>query len=169
MEGKLIKTEHLYCLEINEKIIATTSKSNGELEFPQRLSVENCEEIFGILNAESEFYKVQPNTLSPETEHKVKGGFIMGFDKALDLNKDKKFTYAQMLYIAGYAVGLSGRSKTDPSLDIKQEIIDAVDKMQPNELEVEVVMDRIPADLAPGGWDEFPKLDANGCLILKRI
>jgi hypothetical protein len=34
---------------------------------------------------------------------------------------------------------------------------------------VEVVMDRIPADLAPGGWDEFPKLDKNNCLILKRV
>jgi hypothetical protein len=33
---------------------------------------------------------------------------------------------------------------------------------------VEVVMDRIPADLAPGGWDVFPKLDSQGCLILKK-
>lgn len=36
------------------------------------------------------------------------------------------------------------------------------------EWQVEVIMDRIPADLAPGGWDMFPKLDENNCLILKR-
>jgi hypothetical protein len=29
-------------------------------------------------------------------------------------------------------------------------------------------MDKIPADLAPGGWDVFPKLDSQGCLILKK-
>jgi hypothetical protein len=33
----------------------------------------------------------------------------------------------------------------------------------------EIVMDRIPADLAPDGWDVFPKLDAQGCIILKRV
>lgn len=37
------------------------------------------------------------------------------------------------------------------------------------EIEVEVIMDRIPADLAPDGWDVFPKLDAEGCIILKRV
>jgi hypothetical protein len=40
---------------------------------------------------------------------------------------------------------------------------------QPTEIEVEIVIDKIPADLAPGGWDVFPKLDAEGCLILKKV
>jgi hypothetical protein len=35
--------------------------------------------------------------------------------------------------------------------------------------DVEIVMDKIPADLAPGGWDVFPKLDAQECLILKKV
>lgn len=34
--------------------------------------------------------------------------------------------------------------------------------------DVEIVMDRVPADRAPNGWSEFPKLDDDGCLILKR-
>jgi len=34
--------------------------------------------------------------------------------------------------------------------------------------DVEIVMDRIPADRAPNGWDEFPKLDEDGCLILTK-
>ena len=36
------------------------------------------------------------------------------------------------------------------------------------EWDVEIVMDRIPADRAPNGWDEFPKLDEDGCLILTK-
>jgi len=45
----------------------------------------------------------------------------------------------------------------------------AMELYQPKEIEVEIVMDKIPADLAPGGWDEFPKLDSQGCLILKKV
>jgi hypothetical protein len=37
------------------------------------------------------------------------------------------------------------------------------------EIEVEIVMDAVPADRAPNGWSTFPKLDSNGCLILKRV
>jgi hypothetical protein len=35
--------------------------------------------------------------------------------------------------------------------------------------DVQIVMDKIPDDLAPGGWDVFPKLDKEGCLILRRV
>ena len=39
---------------------------------------------------------------------------------------------------------------------------------QPIEIEVAVEMVSIPADRAPIGWDISPKLDEDGCLILKR-
>jgi hypothetical protein len=45
------------------------------------------------------------------------------------------------------------------------EIFGVTDK----EIEVEIEMDAIPADRAPGGWDRFLKLDSDGCLILKKI
>ena len=45
----------------------------------------------------------------------------------------------------------------------------AMELYQPTEIEVEIVMDKIPADLAPGGWDVFPKLDSQECIILKRV
>ena len=37
-------------------------------------------------------YKIEPNTLKEEDVNKVKGGFIVGFNKAIELNKDKLFT-----------------------------------------------------------------------------
>jgi hypothetical protein len=30
-------------------------------------------------------------------------------------------------------------------------------------------MNRVPADRAPDGWDVFPKIDKNGCIIIKSI
>jgi hypothetical protein len=51
--------------------------------------------------------------------------------------------------------------------EIENKVVQAL--QQPTEIEVEVVMDRIPADLAPGGWDVFPKLDEKGCIILRKI
>jgi hypothetical protein len=47
----------------------------------------------------------------------------------------------------------------------------AIEQQFPTERmwDVEVEMDAIPADRAPGGWDRFLKLDSDGCLILKTI
>jgi len=47
----------------------------------------------------------------------------------------------------------------------------AIEQQFPTERmwDVEVEMDAIPADRAPNGWDGFPKLDADGYLILKTI
>ena len=131
MKGKLIKTEHLYCLEINEKITATTSKSNDELEFPQRLSVENCDELFGVVDVEK---------LAEEETRKYLPGCPENIMNFIAHKRFFKIAFEQ-----------------------------AMELYQPTEIEVEVEMDRIPADLAPGGWDVFPKLDENGCLILKRV
>jgi hypothetical protein len=47
----------------------------------------------------------------------------------------------------------------------------AIEQQFPTERmwDVEVEMDAILADRAPGGWDRFLKLDSDGCLILKTI
>jgi hypothetical protein len=75
----------------------------------------------------------------------------------MELNKDKLFTLSDI----SYAIAFSGKMK--PSQIVKNLL------EQPTEIDVEVVMDKIPADLAPGGWDVFPKLDSQGCIILKRV
>jgi hypothetical protein len=55
------------------------------------------------------------------------------------------------------------------SLENCEEIERDVPKNDLDGWDVEIVMDRIPADRAPKGWDEFPMLDDDGCLILKKI
>jgi len=50
-----------------------------------KLSKQNCDEIFGVVDVEKLAEKLSPNS-------SWKHGFIKGFKKAMELNKDKVFT-----------------------------------------------------------------------------
>jgi hypothetical protein len=147
MRGKLIKTDNGYILD------------GDNLPNPRRLSIQNCNEIFGVVDVEKLAEENYPSGDDWSNEQSLfrKLAFINGFNKAMELNKDKLFTLSDI----SYAIAFSGKMK--PSQIVKNLL------EQPTEIDVEVVMDKIPADLAPGGWDVFPKLDAEGCLILKKV
>ena len=96
-------------------------------------------------------------------------GFEEGFNKAMELNKDKVFTLSDI----SYAISFSGKMK--PS-EIVRNLL-----QQPTEIEVEIIMKNLrtgnivkhDSDLE---WDEdglcdraIPKLESEGCLILKKI
>jgi hypothetical protein len=51
----------------------------------------------------------------------------------------------------------------------KECINKAMELYQPTEIEVEIEMFTPAATYGHSGWHEEPKLDKNGCLILKRI
>jgi hypothetical protein len=94
--------------------------------------------------------------------------FIHGFNKAMELNKNKLFTLDDMREaIAESWNSCEDNEDGETFTQCFNRIIQSL--QQPKEIEVEIVMDKIPADLAPGGWDVFPKLDSQGCLILKRV
>ena len=120
MKGKLIKTDNGYILD------------GDNLPNPRRLSIQNCDEIFGVVDVEK---------LAKEETRK-----FLGHDVPENI----------MLFIAHSKMFQVGFQK-------------AMELYQPTEIEVEIVMDKIPADLAPGGWDVFPKLDSQECIILKRV
>ena len=147
MRGKLIKTDNGYILD------------GDNLPNPRRLSIQNCNEIFGVVDVEKLAEENYPSGDDWSNEQSLfrKLAFINGFNKAMELNKDKLFTLSDI----SYAIAFSGKMK--PSQIVKNLL------EQPTEIEVEIVIDKIPADLAPGGWDVFPKLDKEGCLILKRV
>jgi hypothetical protein len=147
MRGKLIKTDNGYILD------------GDNLPNPRRLSIQNCNEIFGVVDVEKLAEENYPSGDDWSNEQSLfrKLAFINGFNKAMELNKDKLFTLSDI----SYAIAFSGKMK--PSQIVKNLL------EQPTEIDVEVVMDKIPADLAPGGWDVFPRLDKEGCLILKRV
>jgi hypothetical protein len=169
MEGKLIKVERGYVLMINNIIYSTDN---------DKLSKENCDEIFGVVDVEKLAYK----TYGPETfvnhsdmyKYLCIKFFKEGFNKAMELNKDKLFTVEDIrkAYATGY-----GRSSAEIKGGVQpflaeQELIQSL--QQPTEIEVDVEMENyvkyVPKSLEtvyPTGAVR-PKLDENGCLILKK-
>ena len=169
MKGKLVKCNHFYALQIDSNVIAVSLDKESEVHtvnYKHQLSLKNCEAIelgydldeladyhFGIVGSEG---------ISSTHSFKV------GFQKALEILGDKKFSSGQLLnamdLVWQWMNGEDYGCKTLTEVQDKH-----IQSLQQNEWDVEVVMDRIPADLAPDGWDVFPKLDAEGCIILKRV
>jgi hypothetical protein len=163
----LIKQEKGYSLCIEENDFNSREFiANTDGMYKHRLSKENCDEIFGVVDVEklaSEYAK-EANDISAKYDVKVLGDnnstpFKDGFNKAMELNKDKLFTLEDVKF-----AWLQGEIGELSFSDIIQSL------QQPTEIEVEIEM-----ELVSDGLDEMaqpqhkrvPKLDENGCLILK--
>jgi hypothetical protein len=178
MKAKLIKTVDGYHLRALIKDIPSSinvyhkiNDTEGEFGFGEhsgKISKQNCDEIFGVVDVEK---------LAIECDLYEKINFVgqtraykAGFNKAIELNKDKVFTIEDMeraiqfgldgMY--GYEAGEDGTTKNQMKRFIQS-------LQQPTEIEVEIVMgDSIGiSDLYTP--DNNPKLDSEGCLILKRV
>ncbi len=101
--------------------------------------------------------------------------FKSGFQKALELMGDKKFSEDDMkrIYEKGYS---SGRSELN-SRESDKIKYDYIKSLQHVEWDVEIEMTKEEYTWSPPGegfedqtyrdWREVPQLDENGCLILK--
>jgi hypothetical protein len=178
MESKLIyvSDKEYYNLEDDKgNLIATSSPLKDSSIY--ELSLKNCIEVSGNINiiglAESWYFSDPKNVLGVNL--KVIEGFKAGFNKAMELNKDKLFTVEDIrkAYATGY-----GRSSAEIKGGVQpflaeQELIQSL--QQPTEIDVEI---RCYVDYPNDELDSFnsplitstgvPKLDENGCLILKR-
>jgi hypothetical protein len=168
MKGKLIKTGNDYLLkDTNGEVVAIT---NGVTE-GKKLSKQNCDEIFGVVGlmklAEENSHKYYD--VKTTDWHYNYNGFFSGFQKAMELNKDKVFTEEDMrkAYFDGYNDKEENRY-FNPSKSLQQ----------PTEIDVEIKMEPCFYDQSLGGFStsytedkpkEQPKLDEDGCLILKKI
>ena len=153
----------------DDSCVATTQESPYK-----RLSKQNCDEIFGVVDVEKlaqmDIHNVKPINPHP---HSYFSGFIRGFNKAMELNKDKLFTIEDMYEAIRKAKSYDEIPNHDGvivSFDYsKEEIIQSL--QQPTEIEVKIEM-----ELVSDGLDEMaqlqhkrvPKLDENGCLILRK-
>jgi hypothetical protein len=159
---------------------------NNPKEYPHSLpllSKQNCDEIFGVVDVEK---------LAHEFSHKVCGrsayagiGFFAGFKKAMELNKDKRFTSRDML--SAYMEGTNDGTQFESLMDYDSEDFDEAHEFakqaerefikslqQQIEIEVEIEMDYAiyTANMPKEGEQRpamRPKVDENGCLILKPI
>ena len=166
----------------SESLLA--SLNPDEEVFEQKLSKQNCDEIFGVVDVEKladthvkewEWGKIFKDA-NVNVELLARDNFCMGFNKAMELNKDKVFTLeeAKKIWFAGQKYWeTSGESITFEELTEKM-------LQQPTEIEVEIEMkedEKIELSYGATSIEEsdyilrtqYIKLDSEGCLILKKI
>jgi hypothetical protein len=164
----LMKLGEEYKLYSHDSCIATTQESPYK-----RLSKENCNEIFGVADVEklANEYAKEANDISAKYGVKVFGDnnstpFKDGFNKSMELNKDKLFTIEDVR--KAMSIGLSIGYGRQFEIENKSVEIDSYIKslQQPTEIEVEIDMWFHGTRHEKGKWIE--RLNENGCLILKK-
>jgi hypothetical protein len=162
MKGKLIKTDVNYILEDNKGVvIASTSLKKEGLS----LSLKNCQAVelgydLGELADEhahktcEDMYE-QKSLTGAEWGWETASDFKKGFQKALELISDKKFSEEQ-LREAFFHV------QNEPTFDVFKQ------SLQQTEWDIEI--ETVPALSNNGNvyYGDIPKLDENNCLILKK-
>ena len=171
MKATLIKDEDGYNLMIYGRTFATTDfrgvhpSANSATE--HKLSLNNCQSIENgydldelgreacnitdPLRLDSQKYKQDPY---------FRIGFNKGFQKAMEILGDKKFSKYDMLDFAEFFMNLTDKSK--PFQKLKD-----WESLQQNSWDVEVEQELIQSSIQGEAIWEL-KLDKDGCLILKR-
>jgi len=155
MKAKLFKKDNDYCLynELGETIAASWANVTGK-----KLSQSNCDEIFGAIDVEKLADDSSQEFLIKPIESPIfTFGYEEGFEKAMELNKDKVFTLEDMKKGIDMCIELMN-NKGSEFRTHKQTIIQSL--QQPTEIEVEIVTETRE-------W--IKKLDSNGCLILRKL
>jgi hypothetical protein len=157
MKGKLNKVDNGYVLLVDNIMYATDN---------DKLSKQNCDEIFVLFDdfdiALGKAMSYGDEWNKPECLTDAQKGYLHGFLDALELNKDKMFTEddVNLAFVLGKNNDESRINKLINS------------KIQPTEIEVEIVMERIPDGLDESchiQYAKVPKLDSEGNLILKKL
>ena len=183
MKGKLIKeNDYHYYLSIDGKIIADINAHPLSSINVSKLSKQNCDEIFGVVDVEKlaeEYARTAHDIMDEPYQNGLFYGFMAGFNKSMELNKDKVFTLEKFidLYVeeTGYGMDMWSEEENKVMTTIAK-IIQSIQK--PREIEVEIIMSPCYYDTSLGGFStsytegkpiEEPKLDKDGCMILKRV
>lgn len=158
------KSEGWYNIYNNKVGIGST---HPELQ-GYKLSQKNCDEIFGVVDVEKLFNEVDETI---DFHEFCFSSFKLGFNKAMRLNKDKQFTRDDVITaIVHYTYLLHNDGKGYEDGDDNDNRIDYVIaslKQKPTEIEVEIEMRT--ASLVYKTDEMLPKLDEDGCIILKKI
>mgnify|MGYP000648348426 CR=1 FL=1 len=143
----------------------------------QKLSHENCDEIFGVVDveklAEYSVQEVKESNADFYLRDVYKEFFIEGFNKAMELTATKVFTMKDMMDCWNTALKFQENQVT---------LGEFIQSLRPKEIEVEIemvkVVDKTKVVGAVKGvkgsghkiktYKSVPKLDEKGCLILKK-
>ena len=165
MEGKLIKTEVNYILEDDKGVIIASNSLKKE---GLSLSLKNCEAI-------ANGYDLEELAIESSREYFIKPiespiftfGYEEGFQKALEVTADKRFTLKEMVECWNRALEFQEHKET---------LGEYIQSLQQTEWDVEVCCYIGNGDKESDSFKDpivtntgIPKLDEDNCLILKRI
>jgi hypothetical protein len=180
MKGKLIKREDGYYLFTDESYInaiASDHKNWIEIHNGYKLSLKNCEEIdrgydldeLSENHAEEIYVRNENDYNELANFENRKRNFEDGFQKALEIIGDKKFSELDMRI--AYDAGCNNID-ADDNIDFQ----DTINSLQQTEFDVEIeverskfITDKSLRNDIKNGFNYTQKLDAEGCLILKRL
>ena len=142
--------------------ISETKARFGFGEHTGKLSKQNCDEIFGIVNVEELAQEVCDDTISSPYHC-----YIAGFNKNAELNKDKVFTLEDMR--KAFDEGCDMVDSDERFDDVFNRTIQSL--QQPTEIEVEIEMEEVQEIYRDETvkWESVPKLDSSGCLVLRKL
>jgi hypothetical protein len=152
---KLQYVENEYYLTDNGRTIATTDKELlNDMIGAKKLSKQNCDEILGVVDVEK-----YVDEYAEEWKYDERIGFRDGFNKAMELNKDKLFTVEDMEQM--WEIGRNYQLTGDIDIHFKR-VIDEF--KQPKEIQVELEMNIAIDGHTVLGYER----DENGCIVLKK-
>lgn len=181
MKAKLIKTEVNYILEDDKGVVIASTSLNKE---GLSLSIKNCQTIersYDVYELAKENYHKFWSVVDESEMLNHTFGYVEGFQKALELMGDKKFSRGQLLnamdLVWQWMNGEDYGCKTLTEVQDKH-----IQSLQQTEwgVEIEMICPHPEDTYVCGiqyGCDEdgcnhpnqIPHLDTDGCLILKRI
>jgi hypothetical protein len=157
MKAKLIRYNgSFYLIDENTKITSH-----------HHLSKQNCDEIFGVVDVEKLAEECSIDWNGEVMEGSC-GIYKDGFNKAMELNKDKVFTLEDMIRISEFVKIIA---QSEPHITAKELVSSYVQPLQqPTEIEVEIVMEEVQEIYRDGTvkWERCPKLDLEGRLVLTK-
>ena len=158
MKAKLIKEAggyDLYRIDEDGKRVTFASTQ----DYKQKLSLKNCQAIeCGYdLDELARDMTDKEHPLATQYSKGYKKGIVIGFQNALDLNNTKLYTLEDMINCWNKALTFQ---------DNKETLGEYIQSLQQTEWDVEIEMEEVAIG------DKYtpepkPKLDADGCLILK--
>jgi hypothetical protein len=157
------ENEEYYLVDENNDTIATTDKVllkeyNG---YMKKLSKQNCDELFGVIDVDKLAKNYEKENFNGDLENHPLQIFKDGFNKAMELYKDKLFTKGDMAYIMNIM--------SIHDIPFEDAIVKFQSLQQPTEIEVEIEMEYQGFEVDGGIREAYlPKLDENNCLILKK-
>jgi hypothetical protein len=185
METKLIK-DRIFLRKVADSYVLHRIKDGvltiegdsqyaiGGIEPFYKLSLSNCQAVANgyDLDELAEDWCMKPEKKWSNNNNEVGdnyGSFKVGFQKALEVNSDKRFTFKEMVDCWNKALNFQEHKET---------LGDHIQSLRQTEWDVEIcnIMDCIGGNPCNGTSFECnhctnigePKLDADGCLILKR-